>query len=244
METITYKGIEIEIRREEWVQNPFEDWDCLHPLMAKYDGTLTDYSKGDITDYLSGFLTYNQTKRYQKRLLKMMDESIEDFMEDYPSGEYDRTDMVQEYLDEWLTDRYDNFKNMATFCEEFNIPYLSTYTRGYSQGDHIDLFICCTKKFEEVTGCTEHTKKDIQSSADIYGYWAWGDVYWYSIEETGDSCGGFYGNDHEKSGLMEMARSSIDHYLIEKKIRKQSRLKSLVKANVPLEYRQKELSNY
>ena len=51
---------------------------------------------------------------------------------------------------------------------------------------------------------------------DIYGYYLNGDVYSYIIVDSNDdhkdSCWGYYGWDHEKSGLMEDARSVIDGY--------------------------------
>jgi hypothetical protein len=51
-----------------------------------------------------------------------------------------------------------------------------------------------------------------------YDQYLTGEVYGYSIEPTDknksiecdDSCWGFYGYDHEKSGLMEYAKNAID----------------------------------
>jgi hypothetical protein len=37
-----------------------------------------------------------------------------------------------------------------------------------------------------------------------------GNVYGYEIDEDGDSCWGFFGDNHEESGLMEYAKNSID----------------------------------
>lgn len=38
-------------------------------------------------------------------------------------------------------------------------------------------------------------------------------VYGYQIDELEDSCYGFYGYDHEKSGLLDEAKSVIDHHI-------------------------------
>jgi hypothetical protein len=69
------------------------------------------------------------------------------------------------------------------------------------------------------------TKKARQKAIDImqlevktYDQYLTGSVYGYVIEPTDknksiecdDSCWGFFGYDHEKSGLMEMAKNSID----------------------------------
>lgn len=66
-------------------------------------------------------------------------------------------------------------------------------------------------------------------------YWANGEVYSFSIAD--EVYGGFYGYDHEKSGLIAAANEAIDH-LRQEKIRQHSRrLKQLIKAGVGLQYR-------
>ncbi len=49
-----------------------------------------------------------------------------------------------------------------------------------------------------------------ESAVKLYNQYLSGDVYGCSVEETGDSCWGFYGCEHEDSGLLEYARDSID----------------------------------
>jgi hypothetical protein len=70
--------------------------------------------------------------------------------------------------------------------------------------------------------------KDMQGQANLYGYWAWGDVYGYVIEKrcvcAGDpdddveddweeiedgSCWGYFGSDHSESGLEDSALSCL-----------------------------------
>lgn len=58
----------------------------------------------------------------------------------------------------------------------------------------------------------------MRSEVNTYDDYLTGSVYGFMIEpahenneiECDDSCWGFYGYDHEKSGLMEMAKNSID----------------------------------
>lgn len=67
------------------------------------------------------------------------------------------------------------------------------------------------KKLEEV-------RKVLIAEVEVYGSYINGDVYGYIIPKgDGDdeSCWGFYGCDHEKSGLLAAAREDID-YLIKK----------------------------
>jgi hypothetical protein len=81
----------------------------------------------------------------------------------------------------------------------------------------------------------------MQYSADLWGHWAWGDVYGFIIEseDFNDSCWGFYGDNHEKSGLLDMARESIDHHLKDKRKKRTQRIKTLISNHVPLNERQK-----
>lgn len=53
----------------------------------------------------------------------------------------------------------------------------------------------------------------LRNEVEILDMYLRGDIYCYVIEKNGDtidSCRGFYGHDHEKSGLLESAKNSID----------------------------------
>ena len=51
------------------------------------------------------------------------------------------------------------------------------------------------------------------------------------------SIGGFYGSDHEASGLLSAARAEIRHAIRQKRRAHYTRLKRLIRAGVPLQYR-------
>lgn len=59
----------------------------------------------------------------------------------------------------------------------------------------------------------------LESEVEIYDQYLTGDVYGYEVIDLSgdsiDSCWGFFGYDHEKSGLLESARSSIDYNITE-----------------------------
>jgi hypothetical protein len=60
----------------------------------------------------------------------------------------------------------------------------------------------------------------LELEIETYDDYISGNVYGYTTDTeygVGDSCWGFFGYDHEKSGLLEMAKESIDCYLAEKK---------------------------
>lgn len=236
-----YKGIEIEIIYDESPLNPFEDWDGCVPLMSLGSHGGTDYSKGNILDYLRDYLTYNQVKRHQTRLLKLMGWDRAEF-ERYYTDEEDKTEVIKDdLLYSWLDDC---MKNKEDFCTEFNIKHYSGTSRGHSQSDWADVFMCWTPEFGEITGRDYKSMddEDFKGGFDLFSSWAWGDVYFYSIEETGDSCGGFYGDDFRENGLLEYAENNIDCYLADKKKDKENKLKTLIKNNVPFQNRKQILT--
>ena len=60
--------------------------------------------------------------------------------------------------------------------------------------------------------------KDIMvADVDLYDTFIRGDVYGYEVENPDgveiDSCWGYYGYNHEESGLIENAKSAIDFYI-------------------------------
>lgn len=235
----TYKGININIWHDTGAENPFENWDGCMPLISDSGsrGYYKDYSDGDILSYLRDFLTYNQIRRNQTRLLKMIGYDVE---KEKQYSKLDNVDLSERIQDDYLYSFLnDGIENMEIFCKEFNIKHYKSCSRGYSQSDWADVFICWTPKFEEITGRTYKsiTDKDFESAFKLFSDWAWGDVYGFTIEDFEDSCGGFYGDDHEKSDLLNHAKQSIDVEIDERRKAKQSKLKKLIKAKVPLNYR-------
>lgn len=234
-----YRGLEIKIWQDSYNESPFENWDGCIPLMCDggSHGLKKDYSKGAILDYLLNAISYNQAKRHQRKILGLIGYDLEDFREDFPTEDYDRTTILKEdLLHEWLQD---SLENMALFCEEFKIKHYHSISRGYSQSDWSEIFACWTPEFEAETGRTYESmeNKDFESGFDLWSNWAWGDVYGFTIEELEDSCGGFYGSDNEESGLMDHAKEAIDYHLERRKRMKFDKLKKYIKNNVPFIYR-------
>ena len=236
-ETTIYKGYKIEISHSDLNENPFTEWEGNVPLMKINNGYKEDYSNGNIISHIAGFLTDNQIIRHQKKIAPIFYIDLDI----YYSDRQEKIDGIREAIEE-----YDKFSQLAEFCELAKIKYLHTTSRGYSQSDWADIFICETPEFFEVTGCTELTDEMMQGGADLWGYWAWGDIYQYSIERDlfSDSCGGFYGDDHDKSSLMEYAKNSIDCDIKHRYESKFDRLKQLIKAHVPQLYRPQILAQF
>lgn len=66
----------------------------------------------------------------------------------------------------------------------------------------------------------EWLMKQVELEIKVYDQYLRGECYGYEVEddndESIDSCGGFLGSDHEKSGLLDMARGAVDHVLRQK----------------------------
>jgi len=110
------------------------------------------------------------------------------------------------------------FETAESLLTEAGIPNLYTESRGYSQGDVTLCLVILTNEWFKMTGANRDNAKEIcQRTVDLYSAWAWGDVYGVSeitdpdgneIEDA--ACWGFYGSDHETSGLLAHARSIIE----------------------------------
>tara|TARA_R110000868_G_scaffold74337_10_gene214981 strand:+ start:517 stop:1263 length:747 start_codon:yes stop_codon:yes gene_type:complete len=242
-ESIEYRGFTIEVIQDDCPQNPFEDWDCNLPLMASYGRSEgKDYSEGEIYNYLCNVPTDNQIILHQKKIAELFEDIDLDYFKENEFTKQDKIDKIRYYIEKGNA----SFDELKSYCDLFKIPALSTSRNGYSQGDYSKLFICYTKEFEERTGCTvdKVDEAHLRSTADLYGYWAFGDVYGYNVEEIGDSCYGFYGTDHEESGLLEYAKNAIDCHLERVKKERFAKIKQLIKAKVSLVLRPKLIHEF
>jgi len=91
-----------------------------------------------------------------------------------------------------------------------------TTVRGHSQSDWYNV---------TVYGDSEASQECMKAQAELFASWVFGNVYGYTISEGKtceccehtaweivDSCGGFYGSDHEVSGLMEAVQETIPEF--------------------------------
>lgn len=84
----------------------------------------------------------------------------------------------------------------------------------------------------------------LKGEVDVYDDYLTGAVYGYVVEDPDGidvedgSCWGFYGHDHEKSGLLEAARSAVDCEVSHKKKQHFKQLSRWVKNRVPLHQRE------
>ena len=106
------------------------------------------------------------------------------------------------------------------------------------------------REYYNIKRITKEFKKRAIEIAKIeletYSEYLNGKFYGFStLDDEGelvDSCGGFYGYDHEDSGLLDMARDFIDSELERKAENKYERIKTFIKNNVPLNVRMQYLT--
>ena len=155
--------------------------------------------------------------------------------------EFSDSDDFREYLDE------NENKIMALPLYLYDHGGITMNTTGFScpwDSGQVGVIYCTYEKIRKEYGIKYVTKKwqekirqYLINEVQTYDQYLRGEVYCYNIEDTVDSCGGFYGYDHKKSGLLEYARSAIDYEIKDRKAKHAEQLKQWIKAKVPLQYR-------
>ena len=243
-ETLEHKGYKIEVRQDECAENPWELWDCEPPLITVkgYRGGTNFYGGApenwcELVELLpaSCFERGNRVSLFKDLLADKMSirelaskhfcfEDLKAAFVESLSDEYGPSPQGWSQAREWM-------EAAATLLCHGGIVSHETQSNGYSQGDSTLLLLIATPEWLEKTGVApEHVKTSLAASAELFGAWAWGDVYGVSairapgtLDEDGDesegqkiedgACWGFYGRDHEKSGLIDHAKGEIDYHL-------------------------------
>lgn len=218
----TYKGYRIEVLADTGAENPFKCWDGLPYLAAKHGREITEYGEGTRFPHLN----QAQVRRHWRQMLDALEVydpflgRVRGFAPNL-SGLFDfarlqgRDMPLWESLKEcWEQVIGGNLEACAEAWQMAGVSALCTASRGYRQGDYAGLLLVATPKWMQKCGLEAVTPDYLKSGADLYAAWAWGDVYGYVITDPEgvevDSLWGFYGADHEASGLMGEARANID----------------------------------
>lgn len=157
------------------------------------------------------------------------------------------TDHKRELLSDALEglSKSDKLETLSAIYAAIGWPALCTTSRGYSQGDYSELLFVVTPAFIKKTGApsikdSAYWRRGMESAGELYGAWAWGDIYGYSIEFDGDSlssCFGYYGSDFEESGLASAALDAANWILDTAQKRRRDKLRELISNRVPLALR-------
>jgi hypothetical protein len=240
-EVAFHNGYMIKAERDESPSNPFEDWDGEWPMLVQtgrngYGYNVTRYEKNAEHPLDEPFRYFNdgQLIHNQVHIAKLLETTVAQMLidhagegSDHPVNYCRDADLLREVFGTIQSDwgEHNQLDLLAEIYELAGLKALSTTSRGYSQGDWANLLILATPKCVEVRGgdIADVDEASLQAAADLYGYWAWGNVYGYTLhapvyDEAGevedwvqldDSCWGYYGPDHAESGLEENALSAL-----------------------------------
>lgn len=232
-ETFEYHGYRIEIHYDTSPENPFTAWDCEPPLLAYYDSGrhgFKAYNDAPKTwrDILS-LLPESVFERGQRVpfIRRFLNQSPRDFARSYLADFGNMKDAFAACLEDEMeakphgwSNAIEWLKTAAAILEYGGISCHFTQSNGYSQGDSTFLLAVATQEWRDKAGFTPGEPLPtgcLESACELHGFWQWGDVYGVAsiTDEKGDeipdgSCWGFYGSDHEKSGLLDHARNAIE----------------------------------
>ena len=213
------EGWEARIYRDEWPLNPWKDWDCEPPIAVLSYDRLQDDSR-IVRDSLVVVSDWKLARHWREiaeslgECPKAFESRVKHHAWNYRQSLGDaRRDLLGELL--FNANPGDAMKAAAACYRIAGIEALATARHGYCQGDRAELLIVATPEWAKLTGAPRETHaRQLEAAADLWAAWAYGDVYGYVImrpdgEESGVSGWGFYGNDYEKSGLMEAARDAL-----------------------------------
>ena len=225
VETKVYRNHIIEIWRDERKLNPFSDWDCEPDLITRCMHGIDHYGNTDPDE--CPVLTEKQIIDNLPGIKRLLDFKPEDslirvlkFHDCWFNG-YDRDNSVVDKVNRVLEEYFDSIygENRLFMLEQLlNYQGIVTFRAmnyGCTQGDWYEYLLVASKEFLDRTGAVIEKKQDLTSSARLFEAWHNGDIFSYIVKDhTGeiiDSCHGFYGYDHEQSGLMEYAQESINN---------------------------------
>lgn len=261
-------GLVILAIQDSDAQNPFESWDTEPPTAVRYDRNWTQYVSGHdgdplepLADMPDGLLTRHSAKL--AKALQLDPAAFHAEALEAQSGYGGRLiDHKRDALAEALADMRsgnagDYLEAVAAVWNVRGVTAETWISRGYSQGDYADGISVATPAWAARVGApADSHAEQCRYAGKLYGFWAWGDCYGWSIvepdrdPETGDvepgtlweaesldSCWGYYGGDHDESGLAETAASMAEHIAKRARQRRADCLRLLIRNRVPLALR-------
>jgi hypothetical protein len=235
-----HNGYRIRAEREQGgVPNPFKDEDGHWPISVR---SPDNYRSCDFTDYdgaanircpLARF-TDPLIIHWQVHIAKVLDTTVQAALIAYWSDDgeapaySDDADALRQAFDQVLENEIKNSNLFDRYVELYkllDIMAVASEQRGHCQGDYCEVLVVAPPEVIAQFGATSLTEQHLQDTADLYGYWAWGECFRYVVEapslvdEDGDvieweevedgSCGTYFGDDHAASGLEESALGCV-----------------------------------
>jgi hypothetical protein len=221
-------GYTATIATDDCPMNPFVEWDCEPPIavfnLDRHRGNINNY-KGDELN-LETLLDCIPAETWQSRqgkrkilaALPFELSEIADVMKYQRQNFRDSVwEIVRENSPSHWREACEYFDSMESIAAVAGIPCYNGQSNGYSQGHCALVFVAATPEWCERVGAPlETAATSCKAGFDLWAAWAWGDVFGVAEitrpdgEETGESCWGFYGQDHEQSGLLDFCRETVE----------------------------------
>jgi hypothetical protein len=234
-EVAFHNGYMVKAENDFSASNPFEEDDCNWPI-AVYDGSSIktyDKAKGAcVAEPISRFndaqLIHNQiaiATAFGATIPQLFDDwGLDDEAVRYCFDADTLRFLFESEQSYFFEDarKSDWLEVCKALYDLLDIPAYCTTTQGSCQGDWAEVLVVATPEAQAAFGCKDVTSDQLESTADLYGYWARGKVYGFTLwapvfdedgeiedwDQLDDSCWGYYG-DHHESGLEEAALSSL-----------------------------------
>lgn len=230
-EQIEVSGVSVSIWQDQDAENPYEWGDAMAPAIWTGLGrgyNMQEYGDADLHGFFYHVAPTWVSDHWRKiaAILDLPESEVEtecrETLADYGG---DMSNVLQEYFAERLTEmRSDSWSYAIDYLEALAALYrlanmaADTFQRnGYSQGDSVFGLIVHTLEWRERVGFNGDAARDMESGANTFGAWCWGDIYGFTVgnDEEGEdmeSCGGFYGFDveHMAGEIAHMVNAILD----------------------------------
>lgn len=210
LETINYKGYNIEIVADNFVEDPRE-WDNITKMVCQHGRYhLGDEQyKNNYANSWREWFAYYVLENYATGLN----------LKTYDTFGYFENEEEVDKIWEWIEN---NMIVMPLFLYDHSGITISTSRTCRWDSGQVGFMYITKKKATKEWGNKYFTKAVkqkaitcMESELKTYDDYLRGNVYGYRIlDENGDeidSCWGYYGYDHEKSGLLNDAKSTIKY---------------------------------
>lgn len=239
-------GYTCEVWQDESPSNPFEEWDGCVPLIVEGGRDFDSHDYGDAEAAILAGIRNLDIGQLESLAMTLDNgaEMIADAKEDAERyGNADHRGHLADAIEEAATGSK-RLDVLEACCDALGWPCLNTCSRGYCQGDYVELLAVWLPSFgaeHRPDATPEQVRDELKAAVKLFGSWAWGDVYGFVVKSPDDdevgSCWGFYGTDHKESGLLEEAEGEAEYH--RKSIIRDhaENVKQWVRNHVPLGYR-------
>jgi len=231
-DTISYRGYTISIETDSDPSNPRKEWDnfgtmaCVHRRYTLGDNQHPSWD--DLLETLSGM------RYYDSRFDNVPDEIIAARMQ---------AEIEKKYI------------TLPLFLYDHSGITMSTgpFSCGWDSGT-VGIIYVSKDDVRQEHSCKRITEKIRQkvlslltSEVNTYDEYLTGNVYGYQISnpdgEDIDSCTGYYGYNHEETGLLEAARNAVDCDIQHARKEHFNKIKTYIRNRVPLWVRWQTLTS-